>query len=184
MSANLLNKNDNFVGARYISTGSPMELITQNNRIVHSLTLFEQLPMIEKLKMFFTMGMIILDEEQLCLNVTALHYRVSNLKKLRNLMNNLIEMNQYEIPEIKTSNDMEVGFQMIMKGINKIYECEKYNGSESTEKLIKKLATKKMKSLLNEFCSEVHSTLHPKKEDDVPSMSLEEVMEGLKSLMN
>lgn len=184
MSSHLLNKNDNFVGARYISTGFPMELTSQNNKIVSSLTLFEQLPMIEKLKMFFTMGMIIMNDEQLCLNVTALHYRVSNLKKLRNMMNNLIEMNQYEIPEVKTSNDMEVGFQMIMKGINKIYECEKYEGQESIEKLINKLATKKMKSLLNEFCSEVYSSLHPTKEEDVPSMSMDEIMQGLKNLIN
>lgn len=184
MSANFLNKNDNYVGAKYIASGPPPKLIKQNLEIVESLTLFEQLPMIEKLKMFFTMGMIILDEEQLCLNVTALHYRVSNLKKLRNMMNALIEMNQYEVPEVKTSNDMEVGFQMIMKGINKIYECEKYEGQESIEKLISKLATKKMKSLLNEFCSEVYSSLHPTKEEDVPSMSMDEIMQGLKNLIN
>ncbi len=183
MTAFLLNKNDDFVGAKYISTGLPVNLTSQNVNIINSLTLFEQLPMIEKLKMFFTMGMIILDEEQLCLNVTALHYRVSNLKKLRSLMNNLIDMNKHEIPEVKVSNEMEVGFQMILKGITKIYESEKYDGKESTEKLINKLATKKMKNLLNEFCNEVHATLHPEKETDFPNMTLEEVMTGLKNLI-
>ena len=181
----LLKIDPEFSGAMYLGKGMPEELVNQNNNIQNSIQVFDSLPAIEKMKMFFVMGTILLDDAEICLESKKVHFRVNNLKQIRSFIDKLIKRDTVKVNH-KSSNDMQKGITLVIQGIGKIYDSVEYTGHGSIADNILNMTTeRKETNLLGQFMEDLQKILIAPKEDNLEDSQIPKISEkNMKDFLN
>lgn len=182
-NAHLLSTEKEFSGAMYLGLGTPPQLFNQTNHIQEALNLFESLPTIEQMRMFFVTAVILLEKKELCLD-SNIHFRINRLKQIKSFLTQLINKHTHKIDK-NPDTDIEKGLTLILQGLAKIYQSESYTDAKSIGMPMEEIFNQKELNLLGQFSLDLSKILIPPQElNNIIKEKLEEQEETSPELFN